>query len=137
MGEWKKECKFQVPSSEFQFPSEKRGKMKKKYTIVIEDLTFKAVLGLLEKERNEEQIVVVSMKIDYEDKNNFIDYARVCDMVQNIIQNGKFLLIEDAVDEVEKILKKEFPQMKTLYLSIKKPEILKNALVGVEILRKF
>ncbi len=111
--------------------------MKKKYTIVIEDLTFKAVLGLLEKERNEEQIVVVSMKIDYEDKNNFIDYARVCDMVQNIIQNGKFLLIEDAVDEVEKILKKEFPQMKTLYLSIKKPEILKNALVGVEILRKF
>ncbi len=124
-------------SSEFQVSSEKRGKMKRTYTIVIEDLKFSAILGILKKERNEEQIIAVSMKIDYEDKNNYIDYAKVCDMVQNIIQNGKFLLVEDAVDEIEKKLKKEFPQMQRLYLSIKKPEILKNALVGVEILRKF
>jgi dihydroneopterin aldolase len=107
------------------------------YTIVIEDLTFKAILGLLEKERNEEQLVVINAKIDYESKENFIDYAKVCDMMQNIVIEGKFKLIEEAADKIVNALKKEFPQMKKLYLNIKKPEILKNALVGVEILRKF
>ena len=107
------------------------------YRILIEDLTFKAIIGLLEKERNEEQIVVVNVKIDYEDKKNYIDYAKVCDLIIKIIQEGKFLLIEDAIDKIEKELKNRFLSMKSLYLSIKKPEILKNALVGVEILRKY
>jgi len=107
------------------------------YTIVIEDLTFKAILGLLEKERNEEQLVVINAKIDYEDKNNFIDYAKVCDLMQSIVQEGRFKLVEEAADKIVTELEKNFPQMKKLYLNIKKPEILKNALVGVEILRKF
>ncbi len=107
------------------------------YTIVIEDLTFKAILGLLEKERNEEQLVVINAKIDYEDKDNFIDYAKVCDLMQSIVQEGRFKLVEEAADKIVTELEKNFPQMKKLYLNIKKPEILKNALVGVEILRKF
>ena len=107
------------------------------YTILIEDLTFKAILGLLEKERNEEQLVVINAKIDYESKENFIDYAKVCDIMQNIIIEGKFKLIEEAADKIVDVLIKEFPQMKRIYLNIKKPEILKNALVGAEILRKF
>ncbi|MEO1959136.1 MAG: dihydroneopterin aldolase [Nautiliaceae bacterium] len=107
------------------------------YTIVVEELSFKAILGLLEKERNEEQLVVVNCKIEYEDKRNYVDYAKVCDMIVNLIQDGKFLLIEDAVDEIEKKLRSAFPQMKSLYLQVKKTEILKNALVGVEILRKY
>ena len=112
-------------------------KNKKVYKILIKDLTFKAILGILEKERNEAQTVIVNMKIEYIDKKNYIDYAKVCDLVQNKIINGKYMLIEDAIDDIEFMLKKEFPQMKNLYLSIKKPEILKNALVGVEILRKY
>ena len=107
------------------------------YTIVIEDLTFKAILGLLEKERNEEQLIVVNSKIEYQNKANYVDYAQVCNIVQKTIIEGKFLLIEDAIEEIEKNLKMAFPQIKSIYLSIKKPEILKNALVGVEILRKY
>ena len=107
------------------------------YTIVIEDLSFRAILGLLEKERHQEQLVVVNAKIDYLDKKEYIDYASVCEIIQNTIKDGEFLLIEDAIDEIENRLKKVFPQMKKLYLSIKKPEILKNALVGVEILRNY
>jgi len=107
------------------------------FRIVIEDLSFQAIIGILENEREEEQLVVVNAKIEYEDKKNYIDYAKVCDMIQEIIINGKFKLIEDAIEVTESELKKTFPQMKSLYLSIKKPEILKNALVGVEILRKY
>ena len=109
----------------------------KVYKILIEDLTFKAILGILEKERNEEQIIVVNVKIEYKDKKNYVDYAEVCDLIQNQIINSKYELIEDAIEEIEYILKNNFPQMKSLYLSIKKPEILKNALVGVEVLRKY
>ncbi len=109
----------------------------KNYTIVIENLTFKAVLGILEKERQKKQLIVVNAKIEYEYKDNYIDYAKVCDIIKNLIINKKFNLIEDAVDAVECELKKNFFQMKSLYLSVKKPEILKNALVGVEILRKY
>jgi len=107
------------------------------YTIVIEDLTFKAILGLLEKERNEEQLVVVCAKIEYEDKKNYVDYAKVCEIIESTIQTRKYTLIEDAIDEIIDILKDEFPQIKSIFLKIRKPEILKNALVGVETLRKF
>ena len=112
-------------------------KIEGKYVIVIDDLSFKAILGLLENERKEEQLVVICAKIGYDDKENYVDYAVVCDMIQNIIINGKFKLIEDAIDELERALKNRFPQIKSLYLKIRKPEILKNALVGVEILRKY
>jgi len=107
------------------------------FRIVIEDLSFKAILGILEEERNKEQLVVVNVKIKYKNKENYVDYAEVCELIQNQIINGKYQLVEDAIDDIEKILKEKFPQMSSLYLSIKKPEILKNALVGVEILRNY
>jgi dihydroneopterin aldolase len=107
------------------------------YKIVIEDLTFKAILGVLEKERNEEQLVVVCAKIEYEDKKNFVDYAKVCEIIEDTIKKGKFILIEDAIDVLVEKIKTAYPQIKSIYLKIRKPEILKNALVGVEILRNF
>ncbi len=107
------------------------------YTIVIEELTFKAILGILEKERNEEQLVVVDCEISYLQKVDYVDYSKVCDVIQNMIIKNRYSLIEDAVDDIEKKLKELFPQMKELYLKITKPEILKNALVGVKILRKY
>jgi len=111
--------------------------MERSFRIIIEDLSFNAIIGVLEEEREKEQLVVVNCKIDYEDKKNYIDYAIVCEIIQKTIIKGKFKLIEDAIETIENELKEAFPQMKMLYLSIKKPEILKNALVGVEILRKF
>jgi len=107
------------------------------YKIVIEELTFKAIIGLLETEKNQEQLVVVDCKIEYEDKEKFIDYSKVCDIIEEMIKSNRYELIETAVDDIEKRLKAKFPSMKSLYLKITKPEILKNALVGVEILRKY
>jgi len=111
--------------------------MENRYKIIIEDLTFEAILGILEKERKAKQLVVVNVEIEYNDKKNYIDYAIVSELIVALIQKKEFLLIEDAADEIEKELKNSFPQMKSLKLNIKKPEILENALVGVEILRKY
>jgi dihydroneopterin aldolase len=111
--------------------------MEKNFTILIEELSFKAIIGILEKERVNEQLVVVNCKIDYENKKNFINYAEVCDLIQNSIVENKFELVEDAIEFIERKLLEKYPHIRRLYLQIKKPEILKNALVGVEILRNY
>jgi dihydroneopterin aldolase len=107
------------------------------YKIIIENLEFDAIIGILPHEREKTQKVSVECEIEYENKNNFIDYAKVCEIIENMMKENKFLLIEDALETIENNLKQKFPQMKSLKLKIKKPEILRNALVGVEILRKY
>jgi len=107
------------------------------YKIIIENLEFEAIIGILPQEREKAQNVAVSAQIEYENKNEFIDYAQVCTLIENLMKEKKFLLIEDALEAIEHKLFSEYPQMKSLKLKIQKPEILKNALVGVEILRKY
>jgi len=107
------------------------------YKIVIEELTFKAVIGVLDSEKEQEQLVVAECSIEYEDIERYIDYSKVCEIIEGMIKTNRYGLIETAIDEIEKRLKTEFPNMKSLYLKITKPEILRNALVGAEILRKY
>ncbi len=107
------------------------------YKIVIENLEFEAVVGILPFEREKAQKVSVNVQIEYEDKKRFINYAKVCEIIENLMIKEQFLLLEDAIDEIEKELLKAYPNMKSLKLQIKKPQILKNALVGVEVLRKY
>jgi dihydroneopterin aldolase len=107
------------------------------YKIIIENLEFDTIIGILPSEREKTQKVSVDCEIEYENKDNFIDYAKVCEIIENMMKEKKFLLIEDALETIEETLKEEFPQMKSLKLKIQKPEILRNALTGVEILRKY
>ena len=107
------------------------------YRIIIENLEFEAIIGILPEERKKAQKVLVNAEIEYEDKENFIDYAEVCKIIENLMKEKKFLLIEDALEAIECVLLEKYPQIKSLKLKIQKPEILKNALVGVEILRKY
>jgi len=108
-----------------------------RYKILIENLEFEAVIGILEVERKNKQKLMVNCEIEYEKKQNFIDYAEVCNLIEKTIKEEKFKLLEDAVDNIEKKLLQKYPQMKFLKLKIQKPEILKNALVGIEIVRKY
>ena len=105
------------------------------FRIIIENFEFEAIIGILDFERTAPQKVLVNVKISYE--GEFVDYAEVCKIIQTKMQEEKFLLIEDALEFLVDVLKNKFPQIKEIYLQIKKPEILKNALVGVEILRKY
>ena len=107
------------------------------YKIIIENLEFDAIIGILDFEREKPQKIIVNAIIEYENKENFVDYAKICEMIEQIIKEKKFLLLEEAHEEISKFLKIKFPQIKSINLTIKKPQILKNALVGVNILRKF
>jgi len=100
--------------------------------IFIEDLTFPCIIGILEHERQNPQEVIITIIIEYSFEDNiFIDYAEVAQLVKNVMQNKKFLLIEDALQDIKVHLKNKFSKINTLSLKITKPSILPDCMVSV------
>ena len=100
-------------------------------TIHIDDLKFQCIIGILDFEREKVQDVTLNITIDYEYKDEFINYADVVNLVKSTMTEKKFLLIEDALSELSKTLQKEFSKINTLYLKITKPSILPDCRVSV------
>lgn len=101
--------------------------------ILIENLTFETVIGILEHERNTPQRVQIECLIEYPyTNNNFINYAEVAQMIEITLQTEKFELIEIALQHLSVTLKSHFSSIKTLSLTIRKPDILQNCTVGVQ-----
>jgi len=109
-------------------------------TISIQDLSFKAILGILEIERKLPQNIEVNCEISYryeKEKNNYIDYSKVANIIESTIKSEKFLLIEDAIEKLFPLLKDKFPQIQTLKITICKPDILPNCRVCVTDFRSY
>ncbi len=100
--------------------------------IHIDDLTFDAIIGILESERHTPQRVRVTCKIDYAyTADTFIDYAVVAQTIQSTIIETEFELLESAIETLGTVLKTRFPLIQSLYLKIEKPDILPQATVGI------
>ena len=108
-----------------------------RYRAVLEGLEFHAVIGILPHERRMPQKIVVDAAFEYESKEEYIDYAEAAALIRSHIKEKRFHLIEDALDSCAKLLKQRFPQMKSLYLRIQKPQILPNATPSVSISLNF
>ncbi len=107
------------------------------YTIYIEDLKVEAIIGILPKERKKTQEIVVDCEIVYEKKlDEFINYAEVVSLIETMLVERKYGLIEDALEEIIDILAKKFNQIKSIKLKLLKPQILINCTVGVSRFRK-
>ena len=101
--------------------------------ILIEDLTFSAILGILPHERTASQRIRVDCIIDYPYAGGeFINYAEVADAIVRTMECERFELIETALDVLATTLKTQFPQIETLDLTIRKPDILAHCTVGVQ-----
>ncbi len=100
--------------------------------IVIEDLQFECIIGILDFERETAQRVIVNLEINYQYKESFIDYAQVVDVIKKSMLEKKYLLIEDALSDLSQILKEKFAKINTLNLKITKPSILPDCQVSVE-----
>ncbi len=106
--------------------------------IFIKNLTFDAILGLLDFERESPQKIIINAKIRYNYKNgDFIDYSKVTKLIKSIIITNKFLLIEDALKTTLDGIKKNFPQSYEVKLKISKPNILQDCVVGAKIKKNF
>jgi dihydroneopterin aldolase len=102
-------------------------------TILIENLIFDSIIGILEAERITPQKVIIDCIINYQyTQNTFINYADVAEHIQNSIQKNEFFLIEEALHSLGSSLKIEFPSISTLTLTLRKPDILGNCTVGVQ-----
>ncbi len=99
--------------------------------IHIEDLKFQCIIGILDFERVTPQDVIINLAIDYEYKDEFINYVDISTTIKLQMIESKFLLIEDALESLSKTLLKEFLLINTLYIKITKPSILPDCKVSI------
>jgi len=101
-------------------------------TIHIEALTIDTIIGILDFERTSKQTVIVETKINYNyTENSFIDYSIVINMIENLLIQREYKLLEDAIEEIGETILRDYPQVVSLYLKISKPDIIKNARVAL------
>lgn len=101
--------------------------------ILIENLTFETIIGILEYERHLPQRVQINCIIDYPyQADAFINYADVASLIETTMKNQQFELIETALETLASLLKEEFSTITDLTLTIRKPDILPNCTVGVQ-----
>jgi dihydroneopterin aldolase len=109
-------------------------------TILIRDLTFEAIIGILPEERRRPQKVIVDCEIGYHytpNEKSFIDYAEVAALITSMIQKEKFGLVEEALERLLSHLKVTFPPIETIKITICKPDILPHCTVCVTDFRNF
>lgn len=106
-------------------------------TIHIEDLRFKCIIGLLDFERHTPQDVIINLQLDYDYKDEFINYADLAVVIEEHLQEKKYELLETALTELFNLIEQKFPLSKQLQLKISKPQILPNCHVSVSSIKIF
>jgi len=105
--------------------------------IIIKNFEFETIIGVLDFEKITPQKVIINCKIKYKYQNEYLDYAKVTSIIQNILTTKKFEVIEDSLEYICSYLKNEFIEIKKIKLEILKPNILNNCIVGAKIVKKY
>ena len=100
-------------------------------TVHIEDLRFECIIGLLEFERHTPQEIIVTLELDYDYTDAFINYADLAELIEVHLQEKKYELLETALDELFKVISTQYLLITRLFLKISKPDILPNCRVSV------
>ncbi len=99
--------------------------------IEISHFSFKCIIGILDFERIRKQKVIVNISFEYNfSKDLFIDYSEISNLVKSTMKKEKFLLLEDAILYLEKLLNNSY-KISNLQIKISKPDILKNCIVSL------
>jgi dihydroneopterin aldolase len=106
--------------------------------ILIEDLVFETIIGLYEYERRSPQKISVNLEIEYNYKNgNYIDYVEVINLIKTSTQNGKYSLLEEAIDAIFEVLNFTFPSIESIVCKISKPNVSDECIVSVQNSKRF
>ncbi len=104
----------------------------------IRNLTFEAIIGILDFERTAPQPVEIACDITYSYKpGSFLDYAEAARLLESTVKREKFLLLEDAVEALFLKMREKFPAIETIEITISKPDILPNCRVCVSDFRTY
>ncbi|WP_199491205.1 dihydroneopterin aldolase [Helicobacter pylori] len=109
--------------------------MKTQQGIHIHNLVFEAILGILEFERLKPQKISVNLDLFYTQLPNkaYLDYIKIQELIQKMMQENQYLLIEDALKDLSHALKTRYSEISELYLKISKLEISPNSQVGASV----
>ncbi len=101
-------------------------------TIVVEQLEFETIIGILKEERETPQKVIIDLEIEYDYKDIFLDYSKIVELVISYLQKKEFELVETAVIDTIEMLAATFREINGITMKLVKPEIISNARVGVK-----
>ncbi|MFP6054752.1 dihydroneopterin aldolase [Helicobacter pylori] len=109
--------------------------MKTKQGVYIHNLVFEAILGILEFERLKPQKISVDLDLFYTQLPNrtYLDYMEIQELIQKMMQEKQYFLIEDALKDLSHVLKTCYKEITELYLKISKLEISPNSQVGASV----
>jgi len=102
--------------------------------IRIEDLTFDAIIGVLDFERDRTQRVRLDITATYDyQPPDYLDYAQMVTTAKEHIIAQKYELLEEALSGLNATLTETFPLIQTLHITIAKPDILPDCVVSLSI----
>ncbi|CAX30186.1 dihydroneopterin aldolase [Helicobacter pylori] len=109
--------------------------MKTKQGVHIHNLVFETILGILEFERLKPQKISVNLDLFYTQLPNktYLDYMEIQELIQKMMQEKQYLLIEDALKDLSHVLKTRYSGISELHLKISKLEISPNSQVGASV----
>ncbi len=109
--------------------------MKTKQGVHIHNLVLEAILGILEFERLKPQKISVDLDLFYTQlpSKAYLDYMEIQELIQKMMQEKQYLLIEDALKDLSHVLKTRYKEISELYLKISKLEISPNSQVGASV----
>ncbi|GAA8504662.1 dihydroneopterin aldolase [Helicobacter pylori] len=109
--------------------------MKTKQGVHIHHLVFETILGILEFERLKPQKISVNVDLFYTELPNkaYLDYMEIQELIQKMMREKQYLLIEDALKDLSHVLKTRYSEISELYLKISKLEISPNSQVGASV----
>ncbi|MFP6070153.1 dihydroneopterin aldolase [Helicobacter pylori] len=109
--------------------------MKTKQGVHIHNLVFETILGILEFERLKPQKICVNLDLFYTQlpSKAYLDYMEIQELIQKMMQEKQYLLIEDALKDLSHVLKTRYKEISELYLKISKLEISPNSQVGASV----
>ncbi|MDU9810301.1 dihydroneopterin aldolase [Helicobacter pylori] len=109
--------------------------MKTKQGVHIHNLVFETILGILEFERLKPQKISVNLDLFYTQLPNrtYLDYIKIQELIEKMMQENQYLLIEDALKDLSHALKTRYSGISELYLKISKLEISPNSQVGASV----
>ncbi len=109
--------------------------MKTKQGVHVHNFVFEAILGILEFERLKPQKISVNLDLFYTQLPNkvYLDYMEIQELIQKMMQEKQYFLIEDALKDLSHVLKTRYKEITELYLKISKLEISPNSQVGASV----
>jgi dihydroneopterin aldolase len=96
--------------------------------VSIKNLAVSAVIGVEPNEREKPQRILASAKIDYgyDDAQNFADYVAVTNLITTRLTEGRFGLLEEALNAIAPEIFQLNPLIVKVKLALEKPELSPN-----------